>query len=460
MAAQVYTPAPRMFIPPPPQTPAAHAVAEAPFQAAPPPLRVEASPPPAIAEVLQPFLLVPPPIVEAPRPLAQMPPRLIAPPPEPAVFEAPQPRRTSRRPWHTCRSHRPRRSSRPWRRSKHRSRLRNCLRRNSRLRRFVPELPLLQWPRRRRRLRSKHPRPYLRHRSRLPKCPRRLSRPWRRSKHRSRLRSWLRRNVEAWPSFTELPAAGAATPAAPVSRPRLSIETPEAVAEVPRRSSRPSAAFETPEPVAEVPSPELEASSSYAELPPVVAAAPTAPAFETPAPVFETPEPVAEMAPPVVEAVAAFETPGAGCGTAFAGTRSFAVIRGAAACNGRAAAGACGPNTRACFETRSLFPKWPRRRRGMWLRSRNGSRLPKCPPVVEAGLRSKHRSRLRKYLRRNSRLRRRTRNCRSDWSAPPPAPVFELVAPVFDKQRLLQKYLRHLSKPSRTPNCHLGSSKP
>jgi twitching motility protein PilT len=81
------------------------------------------------------------------------------------------------------------------------------------------------------------------------------------------------------------------------------FETPEPVAEVAGSVLEAVAAFETPEPVAEVPSPELEAPLSYAELPPVVAAAPTAPVFELVAPVFETQEAVAEEPPPPVEAI-------------------------------------------------------------------------------------------------------------------------------------------------------------
>ena len=245
MAAQVYTPALRMFIPPPPQTPAAHAVAEVPFQAA-PPLRVEAPPRSAIAEVSQPFLLVPPSIVEAPRPLAQMPPRLIAPPPEPAVFEAVQPTAYVATPVA-----------------------------------YVPEPP---------------PAPVVEAVAAFetPEPVAELPSP----------------ELEASPSYAELPAVVAAPPAAPeFETPAPVFVTPEPVAEVAPLVVEAVAAFETPEPVAELPSPELEASPSYAELPPAVAEAPPAPAFETPAPVFETPEPVAEMAPPVVEAVAAFETP-------------------------------------------------------------------------------------------------------------------------------------------------------
>jgi twitching motility protein PilT len=263
MAAQVYTPAPRMFIPPPPQTPAAHAVAEVPFQAA-PPLRVEAPPRSAIAEVSQPFLLVPPSIVEAPRPLAQMPPRLIAPPPEPAVFEAPQPAAYVATPVA-----------------------------------YVPEPP---------------PAPVVEAVAAFetPEPVAEVSSP----------------ELEGSPAYAEQPPAMVeATGTSAFESPAPVLET-EPVAEMAPPVVEAVAAFETPEPVAEVPSPELEASPAYAEQPPAMVEASGTSAFESPAPVletepvaemappaveavaaFETSEPVAEVAPPVVEAWAAIETP-------------------------------------------------------------------------------------------------------------------------------------------------------
>ena len=60
---------------------------------------------------------------------------------------------------------------------------------------------------------------------------------------------------------------------------------------------------EAPRPLAQVPPPVVEEPQAVAEM------APPQAAFETPAPVLETPEPVTEVPAPVVEAVAAFETP-------------------------------------------------------------------------------------------------------------------------------------------------------
>jgi twitching motility protein PilT len=227
MAAQVHTPAPRMFIPPPS----------------------------AVAEVSQPFLLVPPPIVEAPRPLAQMPQRLVAPPPERAVIAALQPAAYVATPVA-----------------------------------YVPEPPPTPQPE------------FVVEESRLvgealPPAPA-FETP--------------APEFETPEPVAEMPPPVVEAVAA-VETPAPEFETPEPVAELPPPVEAVAAfeastpAFETPEPIAEVPSPELEAPPSYAELP--SAAAAPSPAFETPTPVFETPEPVAELPLPVVEAVAAVETP-------------------------------------------------------------------------------------------------------------------------------------------------------
>jgi twitching motility protein PilT len=96
----------------------------------------------------------------------------------------------------------------------------------------------------------------------------------------------------------------------PVVEAMAAFWRPEPVAEVAPPIVEAVAAFETPEPVAEVPSPELEAPSSYAELPSVGSAPPPEPVFELIAPVFdETQETAAEVPPPPVEAIAHAELP-------------------------------------------------------------------------------------------------------------------------------------------------------
>jgi len=122
------------------------------------------------------------------------------------------------------------------------------------------------------------------------------------------------------PPVVEEPQAVAemAPPQAAFETPAPVLETPEPVTEVPAPVVEAVAAFETPKPVTDAqPSfisepPAFETSTPLAvvEEPQAVAEmAPPEAAFETPAPVLEPPEPVTEVPAPVVEAVAAFETP-------------------------------------------------------------------------------------------------------------------------------------------------------
>ena len=318
MAAQVQTPAPRMFIPPPEQTPAARAVAEAPWQAAPPPLRVEALQSSAIAEVSQPLLLVPPPIVEAPRPLAQMPPRVIAPPPEPAVFETPQPAAYVAPPV----AYVPEPTLAPVAEPPH-----------------VVETPAFETAAPLSVVEEAYAvaaappapefethAPVFETAEPVAEVPPPIVEAVAAFETPEPVAEVASPEFKAPLSYAEPPPVVAAAPLAPEFEPHAPVfETAESVAEMPPPVVEAVAAFETPEPVAEVAPAVVEAVAAYetpepvAEEPPVVEAVA---AFETPQPVAEmappvveavaaidTPEPVAEVAPPVVEAVAAIETP-------------------------------------------------------------------------------------------------------------------------------------------------------
>jgi twitching motility protein PilT len=266
-AAQVQTPPPAMFAPPPVPTSQAPVSAEALFQTAPPSVRVEAPLPSVFGEVSQPFLLVAPPIVEAPRPLAQGPPNVVVPPmgsvPEP--LPAPHPAFVVEEPWRVA-------EATP----------------------FVSEPPLFE---------TSAPHAVVEEPpvvAEVPPAEPAFETP-------ASVAEVPVPVAEVEPSFVSEP------PAFETSAWHAVVEEPHPVAEM----APPEPAFETSAPVAEVepsfvsePS-AFESSTPHAvvEEPRMVAEmAPPEPAFATHAPVFETPEPAADVPQPVVEAVATFET--------------------------------------------------------------------------------------------------------------------------------------------------------